>query len=145
MIWSNIFVAVEGVYGYNITAEKRIDSIKLYNTVAKRSFLVSSLANTHGIVSSIYLFVLLNKLKISSKAFDAFNSSILAIALPGIARAKSFNSWSTSSHTFLFSTIPSKYLLDIAIVLLTKFPKTLARSLLILSTNKSHVILPSLS
>ena len=84
-------------------------------------------------------------MKISSNAFDALNSSILAIDLVGIANAKSFNSWSTSSHTFLFSTIPPKYLLDIAIVLLTKFPKTLARSLLILSTNKSHVILPSLS
>src|SRR5699024_5492379 len=135
----------EGINGINAIALKRILSIKLYKTVAKRSFLLSSLANAHGIVSSIYLLVLLSNVKIASNASDDLKSSILFITFFGISNAVLINSSSTGSYTFGLLTIPSKYLLDIEIVLFTKLPNTFAKSEFIFSINKSHVILPSLS
>ena len=81
----------------------------------------------------------------ASRASDDLNSSILPITFLGIANAISINSSSTASVTFGLLTIPPKYLFDIAIVRFTKFPKTLAKSELILSTKRSQVMLPSLS
>ncbi|CRH85759.1 Uncharacterised protein [Chlamydia trachomatis] len=142
-IASKIFSLVSGKKLFKSTALKRILSNKLYKTVAKRSFLASSLASTHGSVSSIYLLVRRNKAKISSKASPTWKESICFVTFSKVASAKLFNSWSTSSSTCGLLTLPSKYLFDMAIVRETKLPNTFAKSLLILSITNSQVIVPS--
>ena len=98
-------------------AQIRMDSSKLYRTVARRSCFSSSFARAHGIVSSMYLFVRLKTAKISSKASPTLNSSIFCVTLSNAATAICFNSSSTSSFTSGFVMTPLKYLLDIEMVL----------------------------
>ena len=84
-------------------------------------------------------------MKIASNASDDLKLSIFSITFLGISKATVISSSSISSLTPGLLTTPLKYLLDIAIVLFTKLPNIFARSELILSINKSQVMLPSLS
>ena len=113
--------------------------------MASLSCLSSSLASAQGIVSSMYLLHLLNNVKISVIASATLNLSIFSAALTGVSKITFLKSSSTSSSTPLLLTTPSKYLFDIEIVLLTRFPNVLARSEFILSTINSQVIVPSFS
>ena len=85
----------------------------------------------------MYLFDLLKTSNISSNAKPISNLSILFSTLPSKPFIISINSLSKSSHTFLLATCPSKYLLAIDIVLLTKLPSVFAKSVLVLSINSS--------
>ena len=120
-------------------------SVRLYITSLSLSFLASSFASTQGSVSSIYLLQRLNRLKISVMASATWSPSILDSTAAFVALTTETRSSSTLSLTPVLSTTPSKYLFVIDIVLFTRFPKTLARSELILSTTSSQVITPSFS
>ena len=66
--WSYILTAVAFIIGFINVATILIDSHKLYKTVSNSPFLASSLAKAQGIVSSIYLLVLLINFQADSKA-----------------------------------------------------------------------------
>ena len=140
---SRIFSAVSGIKLLSKTAAIRMLSNRLYNTVAKRSFLLSSLPNTQGVVSSIYLLQRFNKVKISSMASPTCNVSIFLATRFGVSNAKSISSLSISSRSNGLEITPLKYLFCIEIVRFTRFPKTFAKSEFIRSTIKSQVIVPS--
>ena len=120
-------------------------STRLYNTVFRRSCFVSSFASAQGMVSSIYLLHLLNKVKISEIASATFNLSMHSATLIRQFNTTFFRSSSTSSITPVFVTTPPKYLFDIEIVRFTRFPSVFASSELILSTTSSHEMIPSFS
>ena len=71
--------------------------------------------------------------------------SIFSITLPAVPVTTSIKSLSISSSTPVLLTTPSKYLLDMDIVLFTRFPSVFASSELILSIISSHDITPSFS
>ena len=102
------------------------------------------MANSHGRVSSIYLFVLEIIVHNSCKAFDIWYFSINSSTTFNLFAVNSSNSLSTSFNVPTYSgTLPSKYLLTIDTVLFTKFPKSLHNSELYLSTKSSGVYTPS--
>ena len=108
-------------------------STKLYKTLCNLSFLSSSLASIQGQVSSIYLFERLKILNISVIASATLNSSIFFLTFSTLFFMVFFKSLSKALSSsfkviFLFSTEPLKYLLDIEIVRLTRFPRTFAKS-----------------
>ena len=120
-----------------------MDSIRLYKTVLSLSSSFSSLAKSHGVVSSIYLLEALKQLNISSIASAIRKLSILDLTFSPKCESLSINEASNSVEISVLDTTPSKYLCDIEIVLLTKFPKIFARSVLLRSIIKSSVIIPS--
>ena len=61
----------------------------------------------------------------------------------GVSSARAISSSSTGSLTFGLRISPSKYLLDMEMVRLTRLPRILARSELMRSTTRSQVIVPS--
>ena len=65
--------AVSGIAGSKMIVPKRMASSRLYNTFFNTFFFVSSLANTQGCVSSIYLLALLNAFIASSSASATLN------------------------------------------------------------------------
>ena len=67
-IWSYILLAVVFIIGFIRVAIILIDSHKLYNTASNLPLLASSLAKAHGIVSSMYLLVLLTNFHTPSNA-----------------------------------------------------------------------------
>ena len=118
---------------------------KLYNTVFNLSSLLGSFAIAQGSVSSIYLLHLLKISKADSTASWIFKSSMLFMVLSMQSFATVYKLSSNSSFTFLSSSVPAKYLFIIAIVLLTRFPRTFARSVLYLSVTSFKLTTPSLS
>ena len=122
-----------------------IASVRLYKTSDRRAFFSSSLARVHGVVSSMYLLLLLKMPKISVMASATRSFSILASAFFTASRTTAFKSASTSSAAPVFSTTPPKYLLVMETVRFTRFPRMFAKSEFMRSTINSHVITPSLS
>ena len=121
IIWLTL-AQVSGIKGAKSEVPITILSTKLYKTVLSLSTFSGSLASAQGIVSSIYLFARLNTLRTSLIASETLNSFILAVTLSLAPVTTNFNSSSTGSITLAFSTTPSKYLLLIAIVRLTRLP-----------------------
>jgi len=140
-----IFSVVSGIYGSRSVAPIMMLSTRLYRTVLSLSFLSSSFASAQGIVSSIYLLHLLNSANISVIASATLSLSMHSATLYLQSMTTFFRSSSTGSVTFVLVTMPPKYLLDIDMVLLTKFPSVFASSELSLSTMSSHEITPSFS
>ena len=142
---ARIFSAVSGMKDSSSFAPSEMLWIRFHRTVSRRSFLSSSFASAHGMVSSIYLLQRLNRLKISVIASATRSSSIFASTSFGVFSVTAFRSASTSSVTPLFVTVPPKYLFVIEIVRFTRLPSVLARSEFSLSTINSHEITPSFS
>ena len=76
LICSFILALVFGKKADSRTDDILSDSIKLYKTVPSLAFFSSSLANIHGVVSSIYLLALLISSNMFSKASGIFKSLI---------------------------------------------------------------------
>jgi len=106
----------------------------LYKTASNSSFLASSLAKAQGIVSSIYLLVLLINFQADSNASLNCNLFISNSKFSTEVLAVSFKLSSNSVLTFGIGIIPSLYFSTIETVLLTKFPKSFAKSELSLVT-----------
>ena len=132
--WSYILTAVAFIIGFINVATILIDSHKLYKTVSNSPFLASSLAKAQGIVSSIYLLVLLINFQADSKASLNWSLFISISKFSTDNLAVSFKLSSNAVATFAIGIIPSLYFSTIETVLLTKFPKSLARSELSLVT-----------
>ena len=143
---SNIFLEVSFINGCNKTATILKFSTKWYITEANFSLSssTSDFANVQGAVSSIYLLLLEIIFQISPNALltcilSMFSSNAFTFSITYFS-----NSSSCSFLTLVnFGTTPSKYLFIIPIVLFNKFPKSLHKSILYLSTNPSGVNTPS--
>ena len=135
--------AVCSIYGFINIAIFLKFSTKWYITDFSSSFL-SSFAKIHGVVSSIYLFVLATKLHVSEIASLKCTVSNFSSIFDIVSSAK-FSIVLSSSEIFsgYFSIFPSKYLFIIPIVLFSKFPKSLHKSELNLCTNSSGLNSPS--
>ena len=133
-----------GINGSSNIALILIHSSKLYKTVFNLPFLASSLARIHGVVSSIYLLHFLSNSNIASIASLIRNSFIFSSTILYRFFAVLIKSASTCSYKLLSPTTPSKYFLDILIVLLTKLPSIFAKSAFVLETKASSEKLPSL-
>ena len=140
-----IFSVVSGIYGSRSVAPITMLSTRLYRTVFSLSFLSSSFASAQGIVSSMYLLHLLNSANISVIASATLSLSMHSATLYLQSITTFLRSSSTGSVTLVFVTMPPKYLFDIDMVLLTRFPSVFASSELSLSTMSSHEITPSFS
>ena len=129
-ICPRIFSAVSGINALRIVAPVWMESRRLYSTVARRSLSPPSRPNIQGSVSSIYLLHLLNRSKISVTASATRSLSIFAVTLETVSAVTFLRSASIplSSSLFVFSTLPSKYLLLMEMVRLTRFPKVFASS-----------------
>ena len=127
----------KGIAGEASTVAMRITSNKLYKTVPKRSFWLSSLAKIQGAVSSIYLLALPTNCQIVLKASENASLSKASAALGAVAKANSFNSSSNSVACPASGIMPPKYLSTIATERLTRLPKSLAKSVLMRLTKAS--------
>ena len=141
--WFNIFSEVWFIYGLIKIAILRKFSTKWYITDFNSSVL-PSLNNTHGAVSSIYLFVLETKFHVSIIALLVWYVSNCSSTCFIEFLENSSNSLSKSDILVGYEVIsPPKYLFIIPIVLFKRFPKSLHKSKLNLSTNPSGVNVPS--
>ncbi|MNI51848.1 hypothetical protein D3C73_1065920 [compost metagenome] len=136
-------LAVSGKNGDISTAINLKLSDKLYNTVPNLSFLLSSLANIHGVVSSIYLLALPTSSQTSSKASGILRLSMALSTFIGVSNANLISSSSTSSLSRGAGIIPPKYFSIIATVLDKRLPKSLQRSEFIFFINISLLNNPS--
>jgi hypothetical protein len=105
--------------------------------------LLSSLANIHGVVSSIYLLALPINSKIYSKACGIFKIFIASSTLVGADNAKLINSSSIAYFSDCAGISPPKYFSTIATVLDKRLPKSLQRSEFIFFINISLLNNPS--
>ena len=131
--------------GFNRLAPIHIPSTRLYITSESLFLSASFFARTQGSVSSMYLLHRLNILKTSVRASAICISSIFFLTFSAAPVHTALRSSSYSPVAPVLLTNPSKYLLLMVIVRLTRFPKTFARSELYLSVISSQVIVPSLS
>ncbi|MNP33245.1 hypothetical protein D3C76_1264700 [compost metagenome] len=105
--------------------------------------MLSSLANIHGVVSSIYLLALPTSSQTSSKASGILRLSIALSTFIGVSNANLISSSSTSSLSRGAGIIPPKYFSIIATVLDKRLPKSLQRSEFIFFINISLLNNPS--
>ncbi len=133
---------VSGMKGAARTAERRSDSHRVLRTASRRS-ISPSLPSFQGWVSSMYLFERLMKvhraLSASSKAKRSMQDSISLTVL----LARSSISLSISSLLKLMGRSPPRNFSIIWRLLLKRFPRSLARSELILFTMASSEKSPS--
>ena len=121
----------------------RRHSSRLYRTLARRAFLLSSLASCQGAVSSMYLFARWMSLKTSSSARWSWNLSICCSYLSRLVRASSLSSSSRASASRSVGRVPPKYFSTIAVVRETRLPKSFARSVFMVEMSSSLEKLPS--
>ena len=129
--------------GSSSVAQMRIVSRRLYMTVARRALLASSFASAHGIVSSIYLLARWMHLKISSSAFWNWNFSICASTRSRRPETREIRLSSNSPAARSAGRVPPKYFSTIAVVRETRFPRSFARSMLMVLIRSSLEKLPS--
>ena len=144
-IWAKIFPQVSGMKGVSRMAQMRTASSRLYSTRASRGLSSWVLASTQGAFSSIYLLAREITSKISTRAVWKVYSSMSPwyFSFRPPARAISSASFSSSAR-WSAGRVPPKYFTAMAVVRLTKLPKSLARSMLMRLMRLSLEKLPSL-
>ncbi len=140
---AKIFSQLSGMKGWSSVVQMRTVSSRLYITVARRVFFASSLASTQGAFSSIYLLARSSTLKISARAFWNWSFSISASYRSRRVAAMVFSSQSSSLSSRSVGSVPPKYFSTMAVVRLTRLPRQLARSTLMVLISSSLEKLPS--
>ena len=112
-------------------------SSRLYSTAPSRGFCASSFASAQGMVSSIYLLLLLAREMMASRVsairYSFMSRSTSATVFSAVARRSS----STASVLSAGWITPPKYFCAMAMVRFTRFPRVLARSVLYRSIRDS--------
>ena len=107
----------------------RMASARLWRTLSSLGLSFSSLASTHGMVSSMYLLALLTTVQMSSSAMLKANLSMLASTFEAAPIAMAFRSSSSGSVASVSAgTVPPLYFSIMETVRETRLPRSFARS-----------------
>ena len=142
--WAKIFSQVVGMNGCSRTVQMRSVSARLYSTRARRGLESSLLASTHGAVASIYLLCVVDDLKhVRQRILEGIRLHVGFIAVtqtPGLLEQRGVL-WGLRPAQW--ADCRRKYLSAMAVVRLSRLPRSLARSMLMRLMSSSLEKLPS--